>query len=81
MAKKQNKEKKLEEALKELEEIVLQLEEGNLDLDKSLELFEKGVTLSRYCRTKLDEVERKISILLKDEKGKLQEEEFNIDEE
>ncbi len=79
MAKKANKEQKLEESLKELEEIVLQLEEGNLDLDRSLELFEKGVQLSRSCRTKLEEVERKITVLLKDEKG-LSEKDFLPDE-
>lgn len=79
MAKKASKEQKLEEALKELEEIVLQLEEGNLDLDRSLELFEKGIQLSRSCRTKLEEVERKITVLLKDEKG-LSEKEFLPDE-
>ncbi len=79
MAKKQAKEKKIEEALKELEEIVLQLEEGNLDLDRSLELFEKGIQLSRLCRSKLEEVEQKITVLLKDEKG-MTEKEFRTEE-
>ncbi|MFB5066270.1 MAG: exodeoxyribonuclease VII small subunit [Candidatus Wallacebacter cryptica] len=53
-----------EDALKALEEIVRQLEEGTASLDDSLKLFEDGVKLARVCRSKLDQYEAKIEILL-----------------
>jgi exodeoxyribonuclease VII small subunit len=58
-----------ESAIKRLEEIVSQLESGDLQLEKSLELFEEGIKLSRFCHSKLDEAERKVEILLKDAGG------------
>jgi len=60
-------EKKFEEALKELEEIVRKMESGDLTLEKSLESFEEGVRLSRFCSKRLDEAERRVEILLKNE--------------
>jgi exodeoxyribonuclease VII small subunit len=54
-----------ESALKELEGIVEQLEGGDLPLERALELFERGVTLSRQCQRRLDEAERKVEILIK----------------
>lgn len=59
-----------EKALKRLEEIVNKLESGDLPLDESLKIFEEGVKLSRFCAKKLDEAERKVEVLLKNEKGK-----------
>lgn len=64
-------EQSFEKALAELEGIVAELEEGGLSLDKSLGLFERGVTLARFLRTELDKAEKKIEILLKDESGGL----------
>jgi exodeoxyribonuclease VII small subunit len=52
-----------EVALKELEGIVEQLEGGELPLERALELFERGVRLSRECQKRLDEAERKVEIL------------------
>ncbi len=62
-------EKDFEAALRELEQIVEQLEVGDLPLEQSLELFEQGVRLSRDCQKRLDEAERRVEILLKDEGG------------
>lgn len=62
-------EKSFESSLEELERIVQQLEGGDLPLDRSLELFEHGVRLSRECQKRLDEAERKIEILLKGSDG------------
>ena len=62
-------EKDFEAALRELEQIVEQLEAGDLPLEQSLELFEQGVRLSRDCQKRLDEAERRVEILLKDEGG------------
>ena len=62
-------EKSFESSLEELEQIVQQLEGGDLPLERSLELFEQGVRLSRECQKRLDEAERKIEILLKGSGG------------
>jgi len=67
-------EKTFEEALSDLEKIVEELENGELTLEQSLERFQKGIELSKYCNKRLDEVERKISILIENEEGKLIEE-------
>jgi len=63
------KEKKFEEALRELEAIVKRLESGELPLEESLKSFEEGVGLSRYCFQRLEEAEKRVSILMKDESG------------
>lgn len=63
--------KDFESAIAELEQIVKTLEEGELPLEKSLELFERGVKLSKFCHSTLEEAERRIEIL--DERGELQE--------
>jgi exodeoxyribonuclease VII small subunit len=65
------KEKSFEEALRELEGIVNRLEQGDLPLEEALTLFEDGVKLSRYCHTKLDEAQKRVEVLLKDESGKM----------
>lgn len=61
---------KFEEALKKLEDIVREMESGDLTLEKSLKSFEEGVRLSRFCAKKLDEAERRIDILLKNEEDR-----------
>lgn len=63
------KEKKFEDAMRELEDIVKRLESGDLPLEESLKIFEEGVALSRYCFSKLEEAEKRVSILVKDEGG------------
>jgi len=55
--------KDFEAAIAELEAIVKKLEEGDLALEQSLALFERGVQLSRFCHTRLEEAERRIEIL------------------
>ena len=55
--------KDFESAIVELESIVKQLEEGDMPLDTSLKLFERGVTLSRYCHEQLGAAQRRIEIL------------------
>jgi len=61
--------KDFEGAIAELESIVKKLEEGDLTLEQSLALYERGVQLSRYCHTRLEEAERRIEIL--NERGEL----------
>jgi len=63
------KEKQFEDAMKELEDIVKRLESGDLSLEESLKIFEEGIALSRYCFKKLEEAEKRVSILIKDGEG------------
>ena len=65
-----------EKSIKELEEIVSKLEQGDATLDESLELFEKGIKLSKQCQKILDEAEKKVSVLVADENGEMHTEEF-----
>jgi len=74
-------EKSFEKALAELENIVGKMEEGGLSLNESLTLFEKGVKLARFLREELDKAEKKIEILLKDEKGQRRREPFALSDE
>ncbi len=52
-----------EEAMKQLEQIVQELESGDLPLEKAILKYEEGVCLSRFCSEKLDETEKRITIL------------------
>ena len=71
MAGKESLKQTYEAALEDIERIVEQLESGELSLEDSLTVFEKGVGLTKYCYQKLDEVEKKIELLVKDKDGKL----------
>lgn len=55
-----------EKALERLEAIVEKLESEELGLDASLALFEEGIGLSRLCQSKLEEVEKRVEIVLKE---------------
>ena len=59
-----------EASLEALEQIVQQLESGDLPLEKSLELFEQGIRLSRECQERLSQAERRIEVLLRDNQGR-----------
>lgn len=72
MRKEDRASKKFEVALEELESVVEQLESGDLSLEEALTAFEKGVGLVKYCNQKLNEVEGKIELLVKDKDGKFQ---------
>ena len=61
--------KDFEAAIAELDAIVKKLEEGDLTLEKSLELYERGVHLSRFCHAQLEDAERRVEIL--NERGQL----------
>jgi exodeoxyribonuclease VII small subunit len=54
-----------ETSLDELERVVKELERGDLPLEKSLELFERGMSLSADCKKQLEEAETKVELLLK----------------
>jgi len=59
-----------ETSLQALERIVREMEAGDLPLERSLELFEQGVKLSRECQQRLTEAERRIEVLLRDAEGR-----------
>ena len=60
---------KFEDCLARLEQIVTALETGNLPLEESLKVFEEGIALARHCSRYLDDAERRIEMLVKDEGG------------
>ena len=60
-----------ETSLKDLEKIVGQLEKGDLSLEDQLKAFEKGVSLSRDCMKRLEEVEKRVEQLVQNAEGKL----------
>ena len=64
-----------EDAVQRLEQIVRQLETGNAPLDKSLELYEEGISLVNKCTKELKNAEKKIKILTS-ENGNLNEKDF-----
>jgi len=70
MKKSQTQTKNFETSLASLEKIVRELERGELPLERSLELFEQGVLLSRECQERLGEAERRIEVLLRDSEGR-----------
>jgi exodeoxyribonuclease VII small subunit len=70
---------KFEDALQRLEEIVDRLETGELPLEDSLKVFEEGVALARRCSKYLEEAEKRIELLTKDESGLLKVEPFEWD--
>ena len=71
---------KFEKAIQRLEKIVDDLEKGELDIDKSLEIFEEGIKMSRICSKKLNEAEAKIEKLTRNQKGELITELFPLED-
>jgi exodeoxyribonuclease VII small subunit len=72
--------KSFEDALSELKVIIEKLEGGNLSLEESLTLFEKGTQLIALCHKKLNEVQKKIEILVENTDGEVLREEFDLEE-
>ena len=68
--------KTFEDALEQFEQIVKELESGDLPLEKAVKKFEEGMRLSKFCTKKLNETEKRIMVLLENEKGDLVEEPF-----
>lgn len=72
--------KKFEDAMKRLEEIVEDLEGGELPLENSLKVFEEGMKLLTFCSDKLDEVEKRVDLLVKESDGRYVKKPFDTDE-
>ena len=58
---------RFEDQLAKLEDIVAKLEDESVGLEQALDLFEGGMELARSCRTRLEEVEQRVTQLLEDE--------------
>jgi exodeoxyribonuclease VII small subunit len=69
-----------EDALQRLEQLVDQLEAGKLGLEESLKVFEEGVGLARRCARYLDDAEKRIELLTRDESGMLRTEPLSLDQ-
>lgn len=69
---------KFEVAIKELEDIVDRLEKGDLSLDETLSEYENGIKLYKQCVAMLENAEKKIQVLAKDENGVLRTKDFEI---
>ncbi|HUB77636.1 MAG TPA: exodeoxyribonuclease VII small subunit [Bryobacteraceae bacterium] len=67
-----------ESSLEELEKTVKQLEAGDLSLERSIELFERGVALSDACRKQLEDAETRVEMLIRKE-GKMVAEPFRTE--
>ena len=65
-----------EQVMKRLEEIVSALEDNQISLEKSVELFQEGIQLTKLCNDKLEGIENKVAKILVD--GKLQD--LNLEE-
>jgi len=63
---------KFEDAISRIEEIIKKLETGEIPLEESLKLFEEGMNLINFCQKKLNEVEQKVEILIKNEGGEVE---------
>ena len=71
------KKKTFESTLEQLEMIVKELESGELPLEEAIKKFETGMNCSRFCLEKLDETEKKITLLMKNSQGNIIEKPFN----
>ena len=71
--------KSFEQSLKQLEKIVSELESDDIPIETALKKFEEGIALSTYCSKILDETEKKVNLLLKDQDNELISEPFSSD--
>lgn len=72
--------KNFEQHLEQLETLVSQMEAGDMSLEDSLKAFEQGIQITRQCQQSLKDAEQKISILTRNEKGELSEQDFDPDQ-
>ena len=72
---------RFEDTFRKLETIVNKMENGDLSLEDSMKLFEEGMRLSRLCSEKLNEIQKKVEILVKTEDGGITSQPFRQEEE
>lgn len=74
---KKEENKSFEDLMQTLENIVQTLEKGDLNLDESVAKFEEGMNISKECSKMLENSEKRISILLENSNGEIEEENFS----
>jgi exodeoxyribonuclease VII small subunit len=74
-------EHRFEEALQRLEQIVEDLEGGELPLEEALQVFEEGMKLIQFCSKKLEEAEKKVTLLVQQEGGRYTQTPFEMEPE
>ena len=72
------KEINFEDSMESLEKIVAELEKGDLNLDDSIKKFEQGMKISKECNSKLEDAEKRITVLI-EENNDLKEEDFTTE--
>ncbi len=72
--------KSFENSMTELREIIDKLQNGNLPLEDSLQLFQEGTKLIAYSHKKLDEIQKKVKILIEESDGEITTEDFDGEE-
>ena len=75
----EKKELNFEELIEKLEDITNKLEKEQLSLDESVKLFEEGMRISKECNTKLEDAEKRITVLINDN-DEIKEENFSPEE-
>ncbi len=68
-----------EEALAELETIVRQLEQGDVELEKSIEIYERGAALKAHCQARLDAADLKVKQIIQGQNGEVTTEPASFD--
>jgi exodeoxyribonuclease VII small subunit len=71
---------KFEQGLRKLEDIVNTLDEGQVSLDQALSLFKEGLRLSKELSKTLDDIERKVEIIMKKDDGSIEKRPFEQEE-
>lgn len=72
--------KSFEDSMEELKQIVDKLQSGDLPLEESIKLFQKGTKLIAQSHKKLDQIQKKVKILIEDEDGELSTEDFDTED-
>ncbi|MFA9408601.1 MAG: exodeoxyribonuclease VII small subunit [Candidatus Dadabacteria bacterium] len=72
--------KSFEDSMNELKEIVEKLQSGNLPLEESIKLFQEGTKLIAFSHKKLDQIQKKVKILVEDKDGELITKDFNTED-
>lgn len=72
--------KSFEDSIEELKEIVDKLQSGNLPLEESIKLFQEGTKLIAFSHKKLDQIQKKVKILVEDKDGELTTKDFDTED-
>jgi len=72
--------KSFEDSMNELKEIVDKLQTGNLPLEESIKLFQEGTKLIALSHKKLDQIQKKVKLLIEEKNGELTTKDFDTEE-